>query len=124
MGLTGPVLAFASLAVGQDVTSGLTAVSGGFASDLADGASVITSAVANPGDAFETITSNIGGADRTATSNIDGAFETTTSKVENALDDDGRNDVSCTSGEDTSQNGTPTALSFVAVVFVAAGVTV
>ena len=61
MRLTGPVFVFASFAAGQDVVSGLTAVLGGFTSDLADGASVITSTVANPGDAFETITSNIGG---------------------------------------------------------------
>jgi hypothetical protein len=128
MRLTGPILAFASLAAGQDFISGLSSAFGGLTSDLPDGASVITSAVANRGDAFETITSNIAGGIETDKSNIDGAFATATSRVVNALnvDDDDNNDnqddISSTSGERSSQNAAPTALPFVEAGFIAAGV--
>lgn len=124
MRITAPILAFASLTAGQGHISSLISVFGGLTSDFADGASVITSAVANLGDAFDTITSNIVGGIETATSNIEGAFATATSRVGNALDDDinDQDDTSSTSGGGMSQNAALTALPSVEAGFVAAEV--
>ena len=113
MKLAGLIVASASVVAGHDIISGLTAIFDGFTSDLADGASVITSLVANPGDAFETITSHIDGAFETATSNIDAAIEAATSRIANASDDDEDDEVditSTTSVSDSTENAAPTAL--------------